>query len=91
MTLRELMDAMDAFRKEIESMINVTKDYMPIAPDFWRLIKMSEHYEPLHMYANEVTPYDGEVGRYPIKGKKVRLILVEGEKVEAEANEHKGD
>lgn len=80
MTLRDLMDAMKAFTKELESKINVTKDYMPIAPDFWHLIKMSKHYEPLQMYADEVTPYDGEVGRYPIKGKKVRLILVEGEK-----------
>lgn len=80
MTPRDLFDAMDALRKELESKIDVTKDYMPIAPDFWHLLIRSVHYEPLHMYADEVTPYDGEVGRYPIKGKKVRLILVEGEK-----------
>lgn len=56
------------------------KDYMPIDLDFWHLIIMDEHYEPLYTYIDEVAPYDGEVGRYPTKGGKVRLIIAEGEK-----------
>ena len=48
--------------------------FVIMSPNTIALLKAQAEFEPLSDYIRDVKPFNGEVGRYDVGGKKIRIV-----------------